>query len=173
MKFMAAVWAPFLARQRPVSTNMKPACMNITRKPVIIVHTMLMEKTLCAIRSYRSVTPRLAGASPLPSPAGVAHTPAAPPVWSGQVGLAGSAFAPAKYDGSSSAAHRRSAHPSPPAVRPTITTSHSQRAAFDTFMLCDPPSDCIVSPLARSDAHGVVHRHDEDLPVADAPRARR
>src|SRR5215831_7682334 len=42
MKFMAMVWAAFLARQNPVSTMAKPACMNITRNPVISVQTMLM-----------------------------------------------------------------------------------------------------------------------------------
>ena len=39
MKFMADVCAAFFARHRPVSTNMKPACMNMTRKPAISVHT--------------------------------------------------------------------------------------------------------------------------------------
>src|SRR5712692_6612746 len=42
MKFMAMVWAAFLARQNPVSTRANPACMNMTRKPVISVQTMLM-----------------------------------------------------------------------------------------------------------------------------------
>ena len=46
MKFIAAVCAAFFARQRPVSTNMKPACMNITRKPAMSVHTKLMAKRL-------------------------------------------------------------------------------------------------------------------------------
>src|SRR3954469_382959 len=47
MKFMAMVWAAFLARQKPVSTMAKPACMNITRNPVISVQTMLMAILLC------------------------------------------------------------------------------------------------------------------------------
>ena len=51
MKFMADVCAPFFARHSPVSTNMKPACMNITRKPVTSVQTMLIENRLCATRS--------------------------------------------------------------------------------------------------------------------------
>src|SRR5574341_558003 len=42
MKFMDMVWAAFLARQNPVSTKAKPACMNMTRNPVMRVHTMLM-----------------------------------------------------------------------------------------------------------------------------------
>ena len=33
MKFMLIVCAAFLARQKPVSTIAKPACMNMTRKP--------------------------------------------------------------------------------------------------------------------------------------------
>src|ERR1700682_1322553 len=42
MKFIAMVWAAFLARQSPVSTMANPACMNMTRKPVISVQTKLM-----------------------------------------------------------------------------------------------------------------------------------
>ena len=37
---MAMVWATFFARVRPVSTSAKPACMNMTRKPVTSVQTM-------------------------------------------------------------------------------------------------------------------------------------
>ncbi len=41
-KFIAIVaWATFFARVRPDSTRAKPACMNITMKPVIRVRTML------------------------------------------------------------------------------------------------------------------------------------
>ena len=36
---MLMVWAAFFARHMPVSTNANPACMNITRKPAISVHT--------------------------------------------------------------------------------------------------------------------------------------
>ena len=43
MKFMLMVCAAFLARQNPVSTIAKPACMNITRKPASSVQTMLIE----------------------------------------------------------------------------------------------------------------------------------
>ena len=42
MKFIIMVWLAFLARQRPVSTIAKPACMNMTRKPVISVQTKLI-----------------------------------------------------------------------------------------------------------------------------------
>src|SRR6266571_7498719 len=42
MKFIAIVWAAFLARQKPVSTSANPACMNMTRKPVRSVHIRLM-----------------------------------------------------------------------------------------------------------------------------------
>src|SRR4029450_11316996 len=103
MKFMLIVWAAFLARQSPVSTSANPACMNMTRKPVISVQIMLMEKRLWTIRSYRSLVPRDAGVSPFPSLAGPAHTPAEPPVGSGQVGLLGSVFAPEKYGGKAGA----------------------------------------------------------------------
>ncbi len=49
MKFMADVCAAFFARHSPVSTNMKPACMNMTRKPVTSAHTKLIENRLWAI----------------------------------------------------------------------------------------------------------------------------
>src|SRR6266567_4412405 len=42
MKFIIMVWLAFLARHKPVSTMAKPACMNITRKPVISVQTKLI-----------------------------------------------------------------------------------------------------------------------------------
>ena len=42
MKFIIMVWLAFLARQRPVSTMAKPACMNMTRKPVTSVQTKLI-----------------------------------------------------------------------------------------------------------------------------------
>src|SRR5258708_27493819 len=42
MKFIIIVWLAFLARHRPVSTIAKPACMNITRKPVTKVQTKLI-----------------------------------------------------------------------------------------------------------------------------------
>ncbi len=51
MKFMAMVCDAFLARHMPVSTIANPACMNMTRKPVTIAQTMLMEKRLWATRS--------------------------------------------------------------------------------------------------------------------------
>ena len=98
--FIAIVWAAFLARQRPVSTIAKPACMNITRKPASKVHTMLIEIKLWAMRSYRSALVSLPGTSfpfsGVPSPPGLAQTPAAAPVGSGQVGLFGSRLVPEK-----------------------------------------------------------------------------
>jgi hypothetical protein len=51
MKFIAAVCAAFFDRHSPVSTNMKPACMNITRKPVTSAHTKLIDTRLWAMRS--------------------------------------------------------------------------------------------------------------------------
>jgi len=46
MKFIAMVCETFLARQRPVSTIAKPACMNMTRKPVTSVQVMLIATRL-------------------------------------------------------------------------------------------------------------------------------
>ncbi len=85
MKFMLNVCDAFLARHSPVSTIAKPACMNITRKPVINVQTMLIENRLWTIRSKWSGGVILLGTSPVPSDAGVAQTPAALPVGSGQI----------------------------------------------------------------------------------------
>ena len=42
MKFIIMVWLAFLARASPVSTIAKPACMNMTRKPVTSVQTKLV-----------------------------------------------------------------------------------------------------------------------------------
>ncbi len=92
MKFIDQVWQAFFCRDSPPSTIEKPACMNITMAPVIKVQTMLIENRLWAIRSYRSVVASFSGTSAVPSAAGVAQTPAAPPVGSGQEGLAGSAL---------------------------------------------------------------------------------
>src|SRR6516162_6860376 len=46
-KFMAIVCATFFFCVNPVSTSANPACMNITRNPVIRVHIMLMAILLC------------------------------------------------------------------------------------------------------------------------------
>src|ERR1700735_4135849 len=54
MKFMAIVWATFLARVRHDSLSANPACMNMTRNPVTRVHTMLSaacESASCLARS--------------------------------------------------------------------------------------------------------------------------
>src|SRR5947208_16237173 len=48
MKFIIMVWLAFFARQRPVSTMAKPACMNMTRKPATSVQTKLMAVVLSA-----------------------------------------------------------------------------------------------------------------------------
>ena len=47
MKFIDIVCDAFFARIRPVSTSANPACMNMTRKPVISVQTKLIENRLC------------------------------------------------------------------------------------------------------------------------------
>src|SRR5437879_4970797 len=48
MKFMVMTCAAFLARHKPVSTKAKPACMNMTKKPVTKVHITLIETLLWA-----------------------------------------------------------------------------------------------------------------------------
>ncbi len=61
MKFIDIVCAAFFARQNPVSTIAKPACMNMTRKPVISVQTMLMAILLCPTASNASIKAGLPG----------------------------------------------------------------------------------------------------------------
>src|SRR5438552_8394258 len=56
MKFIIIVWLAFLARVSPVSTAAKPACMNMTRKPVTSVHTKLMAIWFCPTRFTTSAT---------------------------------------------------------------------------------------------------------------------
>src|SRR5258707_15419609 len=86
MKFMAMVWAAFLARQNPVSTSANPACMNMTRKPVRSVHTML---TAILLWPTTAITSAMAGA--LASFTGTsAAVPVLSPVGSG-TGAAGGA----------------------------------------------------------------------------------
>src|SRR5262245_1295899 len=58
MKFIIMVWLALLARVRPVSTMAKPACMNMTRKPVISVHTKLMAILFCPAWFARSAMVR-------------------------------------------------------------------------------------------------------------------
>src|SRR5258706_9700425 len=86
MKFMAMVWAAFLARQNPVSTSANPACMNMTRKPVRSVQTML---TAILLWPTAAITSAMAGA--LASFTGTsAAVPVLSPVGSG-TGAAGAA----------------------------------------------------------------------------------
>src|SRR6185369_11615912 len=178
MKFIAEVCEAFFARQRPVSTNMKPACMNITRKPATSVQTKLMEYRLCATRSYTSVIESAPGTSPLASPAGVAHTPVAPPVGSGQVGFAGSALVPVKYPGRcGGSAAAVAALPGictmPDASsRPPIRSSRLSRSRM-SVPLQIVPSECVWPSFARPDPHDVLDRRHEDLAVTDAARPRR
>lgn len=56
MKFMLMVCDAFFARVKPVSTIAKPACMNMTRKPVMSVHTMLMATLLWPTVSITSAS---------------------------------------------------------------------------------------------------------------------
>ncbi len=84
MKFMAIVWAAFLARVKPVSTRANPACMNMTRKPAIRVHTMLIATLLWPTVSITSESVGFAGsvtatslAVPVAAPDGSAAATAA------------------------------------------------------------------------------------------------
>src|SRR5437867_4124661 len=72
MKFIIMVCATFLARVKPVSASANPACMNMTRKPVIRVHMRFMETRLWPAKSATSASVGL--------PASLAVTSAMPPV---------------------------------------------------------------------------------------------
>src|SRR5690348_12320036 len=92
---------------------MKPACINMTRKPAINVQTMLIENRLWTIRS-ESAAGVMADGSPSPTiasvpsafltavAAGVAQTPLLAPVASGN--LVASSGVSAMYAGSGGAA---------------------------------------------------------------------
>src|SRR2546422_4515252 len=54
MKFIIIVCATFFARVKPVSTSAKPACMNMTRKPVSKVHMTLIDTRLWPAKSATS-----------------------------------------------------------------------------------------------------------------------
>src|SRR5438105_10158370 len=56
MKFIIMVWLAFFARARPVSTIAKPACMNMTRKPVTSVQMKFDAMTFCPTVFTRSAT---------------------------------------------------------------------------------------------------------------------
>ena len=51
MKFIAMVWAAFLARVSPASAMANPACMNMTRKPQKGIQTKLIATRLCPTTS--------------------------------------------------------------------------------------------------------------------------
>ena len=51
-KFVLTTWAACLARQKPVSTSAKPACMKMTRTAPITTHSRL---SLPAERGHRVV----------------------------------------------------------------------------------------------------------------------
>ena len=89
MKFIDMVWAAFLARVKPVSTSANPACMNMTRKPVIRVQTMLMEILLWPTVSITSARAGFAASFTGTS----AAVPVVAPVGSGPRGVGAGAGA--------------------------------------------------------------------------------
>src|SRR5215471_6484351 len=93
------------------------------------------------MRSYRSDGFNWSGTSPLPSPAGVAQTPVAPPMGSGQAGFCGS-FVAVKYAGRFGAAAGASAF-----AGSALTAGGCACWAQDT-----PTHTSIQSPIAK-DVH--------------------
>ncbi len=97
------VWAAFLARVKPVSTRAKPACMNMTRKPVIRVQMMLMEILLWPTAS--AISARIG----LPASLAVMSltVPVVVPAGSGASVTAGAAAAAGAVAGSSALTTKR------------------------------------------------------------------
>src|SRR5512141_346766 len=89
MKFIDIVWAAFLPRVNPVSTIANPACMNMTRNPVIRVQTMLIAILLWPTVSITSA--RVGFAASLTGTS--AAVPVVAPVGSGPRGAAAGAGA--------------------------------------------------------------------------------
>ena len=78
-KFVDTTWAACLARQKPVSTRAKPACMKITRTAPMTTHSRLS----CVPRTSTSLGPAWALAmSAAIRPHAVAPTVAAAPMMS-------------------------------------------------------------------------------------------
>ncbi len=99
MKFIDMVWAAFLARVKPVSTMANPACMNMTRNPVIRVQTMLIEILLWPTVSITSA--RVGFAASLTGTS--AAVPVIAPVGSAGLGVGAGAGAAAAGAGATSA----------------------------------------------------------------------
>ena len=59
-KFVLTTWAACLARQNPVSTRAKPACMKITKIAPMTTHSML----ICPPRAVTGSTSVCPGARP-------------------------------------------------------------------------------------------------------------
>ena len=83
MKFIDIVCAAFFARVKPVSTIANPACMNMTRKPVSRVQTMLIAILLWPTVSMTSTSVGLAASFTATS----AAVPVTAPVGSGPRGV--------------------------------------------------------------------------------------
>src|SRR5258708_24654029 len=97
MKFIEMGGGGFFARQNPVSTSANPACMNMTRKPVMSVQTTLMAILLWPTVSITSVSVGCLGSFTVTSLA----VPVVAPVGSGAAdagarGAAGAAAAGAR-----------------------------------------------------------------------------
>src|SRR5262245_50023331 len=128
--------------------------------------------------------------SPLASPAGVAHTPVAAPVGSGQAGFFGSSLVPVKYAGSFGAGACAAAGASAFAGSPGALASCANDVAVKNSKVPNPTAkpkcryfrsvvsivsskfilselDCILALFPRADADDFFHWRDKDLAVAD------
>ena len=54
MKFVVTTWAAFLARQKPVSTRAKPACMKTTRTAPMTIQSRFTCRPSCVTSSVAS-----------------------------------------------------------------------------------------------------------------------
>ena len=157
MKFMLIVCIAFLARVKPVSTSAKPACMNMTRKPVTSSHVKLIPRRFWSTRSasfaaYGSVAlgglvvARLRGV-PGERPSRFAPLPVVRPDGSpgaGTVGAAQPARSPTAPTSPAIRMSRRSDAPGPRRRRPGL----DRRTTGSSSMACIDPSS-IESVIGR------------------------
>src|SRR5439155_6785563 len=174
MKFIAIVWAAFLARQKPVSTSANPACMNMTRKPVSSVHIRLMAILLwptVAITSssfgaFASLT-TTSLAVPVLSPVGSG----APVTGAAAAGAAGGAVVAAGSTGAAGAwARAMERSPVTPSIStapiPKLTNRRRLRVMLISFL---PLLERLFAVLAGPDADHVLERRHEHLAVSEFP----
>src|SRR3989442_4033992 len=173
MKFIDIVWAAFLARQKPVSTSAKPACMNMTRKPVSSVHMRLMAILLWPAVAITSSSFGAFGSLTTTSLA----VPVLSPVGSGTAtgaaatgaGAGGGAVVAAGSTGAAGAwARAMDRKPVTPSINTTPIPKLTNRRRL--ILMTTPFSfflERLFAVLAGPDPDHVIERRHEHLPVPE------